>query len=300
MKSVLRISARKLSLQYSKTKKELSFEERATAIIGSNILGQLSSLSPDHLKRQNQLDNNAFSSNVPYICFDKQVATLYDIPITKLFKDFELFVCTKKTSEHVKNLEEREFLPNLISLTLGSNEYMTKFFESAGRYPPRAVISGYLDLVDPDSALFSSMWKQGFSEHTHVSSTLKSSDICLYRLRKITSAFYLGFGGEMEGLSMSKLSQVAMDPLSRSMLTTIRKLNSKQEELNDLLKKGFGVEKGEKFIYHFDRFGIRFLGRPHGSTKNEDWVEYACEFGEEIKSTSQLQDYLLKFHLGIE
>lgn len=271
------------------TRKSLNFEERALSIIGSFQQLQLSSYSEEKEK-------NVFSSLVPYIIFDKNVSTLYDIPSTKLLKDYELFFCTLKSSTHANNLQEREYLPNLMSITIGTSDYMTNLFENSGRFPPRTVLSGYTDSIDEKSKLFEAIWNQGFKEHTHINKDLKPENINLYRMSKVVTGYYVDYGGNMNMLNNLQLSQSKMDPLAKVQMKIIQKYNSNRDELNDLVEKGFNVDEGEKFLFHIDRYSMRLLGRPKGSSSSDTWSEYFCEFGEELSSEEKLKDYLLKFH----
>lgn len=274
------------------TKKSLNFEERALSIIGSQYQCQLSSYSEEK-------DKNVHSSLVPFTIFDKKVSNLYDIPPTKLFKDFELFYCILKSSPHALNLQEREFLPNLMSLTFGISDYMTNLFENTGRFPPRVLISGYSNQVDESSKLYETIWKQNFREHAHISKNLNSDNVNIYRMNKISTGYYVDYGGNMNLLNSLTLSNAKLDPIATVQMKMIQKYNNNKEELNELVEKGFNVDPGEKFIFHLDRFSMRLLGRPKGSTSTDAWSEYCCEFGEELISEEKMKDYLLKFHMNV-
>lgn len=83
------------------------------------------------------------------------------------------------------------------------------------------------------------------------------------------------------------------DPLHKKQQEMIDRLNTSTNVLDAILQKFFNLKLSEKFAFELDRYGIRVMGHEH---KDDDWAEYYLDYGYEIKTESQLQEFFFKFH----
>jgi len=198
-----------------------------------------------------------------------------------------------------------------VSFTVGFTDVeITNLFKKAGkRYPPRAVFIAEVQRIPQDNPIFQKMWKEHFQQHPHVSVGVKSSDVNMFKVGKVKTAYYIEISGEMHPIEpVQQFTSAEIDPLSSFMRPMMARLNKDEEFLDKLCNQGYDIHLAEKFVYSIDRYGISVLGRegefipkkqrrgmPQEVVSPEAWATYFLTFGETVSTEAELRNYLLEF-----